>query len=397
MSAGSWREVGLFDLVTIASGQVDPRLPEYRDLPLIAPDHIESGTGRLLEVRTASQQKAISGKYLVEPGDVIYSKIRPYLQKAHRATFRALCSADMYPLRPRAGIDGDFILNLLLSEPFTNFAVSTSTRSGIPKINRVELAQFRTTVPSADEQHRIGGFLNSADRLIKSLELFIAKKRAVKQGLMQELLTGSSRLPGFTERWSEKVPLASAVTRSSGYWGLEPGNGEVNGRVIRAGDVGADHRIHSYAVRGLLTSQAIRSRCEPGDVILTASGTIGNVALISEGEFFASNFVRVLRPRTGLLGAYLYYALQTSAARSAMDANLGLSAMPNLGAGFYREPWLALPPEREQAAIAGVLQDADTEIAALKRRLEAARAIRQGMMQELLTGRTRLVAEGIAA
>ncbi|MGA5898091.1 type I restriction-modification system subunit M [Streptomyces venetus] len=191
-----WLESQLLDLVTIASGQVDPRLPQYRDLPLIAPDHIESGTGQLLAVETAAEQGAISGKYLVEPGDVIYSKIRPYLRKAYLAEFKALCSADMYPLRPKAGVDGRFILNTLLSESFTNFAVSVSMRSGIPKINRAELAEYRMSAPGDTEQQRIGVALESADKLTRSLDRLIAKKQAIKQGMMQELLTGRTRLLG---------------------------------------------------------------------------------------------------------------------------------------------------------------------------------------------------------
>ncbi|AOT58939.1 restriction endonuclease subunit S [Streptomyces rubrolavendulae] len=194
-STETWPEVSLLDLVTIRRGQVDPRRPEFRDLPLIAPDHVESGTGRLLAVKSAADQSAISGKYLVEPGDVIYSKIRPYLRKVHLARFRALCSADMYPLQPKRNVDSRFILNALLSEKFTNFAVSASMRSGIPKINRVELAAYQLGAPSGEEQRAIGRALQDADALIDSLERRLAVARALKEGMMQELLTGRTRLP----------------------------------------------------------------------------------------------------------------------------------------------------------------------------------------------------------
>ncbi|GJF20371.1 restriction endonuclease subunit S [Streptomyces sp. HO565] len=193
-STETWPEVSLLDLVTIRRGQVDPRRPEFRDLPLIAPDHIEPGTGRLLAVKTAADQSAISGKYLVEPGDVIYSKIRPYLRKVHLAKFRALCSADMYPLQPKRSVDSRFILNALLSERFTDFAVSASMRSGIPKINRVELAAYQLDAPPGEEQAAIGQALQDADALIDSLERRLAVARALKQGMVQELLTGRTCL-----------------------------------------------------------------------------------------------------------------------------------------------------------------------------------------------------------
>ena len=87
-------------LATINSGQVDPRKPAYRNLVLIAPNHIESGSGRLLAQETAAEQGADSGKYLVSQGQVIYSKIRPNLRKATISPCDCLCSADMYPITP---------------------------------------------------------------------------------------------------------------------------------------------------------------------------------------------------------------------------------------------------------------------------------------------------------
>src|SRR6266511_1435006 len=182
-----WQNRRLLDLVTIRSGQVDPRKPRYRGLTLVAPDHIESGTGRLLKRESAAAQGAISGKYLVSAGDVVYSKIRPYLQKAVRCDFEALCSADMYPFTPKPGVDSSYILHTLLGRDFTNFATSVSARSGIPKINRAELAEYSLLVPTTEEQRTIGRAGDDADRLIAELERLIVKKRAIKQGMMQEL------------------------------------------------------------------------------------------------------------------------------------------------------------------------------------------------------------------
>ncbi|AZM55220.1 hypothetical protein DMA15_23795 [Streptomyces sp. WAC 01529] len=190
-----WNTRHLLDLVSLKSGQVDPRRPEYQALPLIAPDHVESATGRLLKVETARVQGAISGKYLAASGDVIYSKIRPYLQKAVQVNGPALCSADMYPLTPKPGVDGAFILHTLLSERFTNFAVSVSARSGIPKINRTELAEFTLPAPDLSEQQAISSAVNQMDEQIFALEKRLAKQRSVKQGMLQELLTGRTRLP----------------------------------------------------------------------------------------------------------------------------------------------------------------------------------------------------------
>ena len=137
-----WVKRSFYDLARITSGQVDPREQPYRSMVLVAPDHIRTGAGRIEERLTADQQGAISGKYLVKQGEIIYSKIRPNLQKLALATEDCLCSADMYPISARDGVSPQFLKYLLLSKPFTEFAISVSVRSGMPKINRQELAHF---------------------------------------------------------------------------------------------------------------------------------------------------------------------------------------------------------------------------------------------------------------
>lgn len=134
-----WKLSSILDLVEIRSGQVDPRYEPYKSMILIAPDHIESNTGRLLATKSAADQLAISGKYLFKRGDILYSKIRPYLKKATLAQIDGLCSADMYALRPKDNISSGFILAVTLSNHFTKYAESVSLRSGMPKINREDI------------------------------------------------------------------------------------------------------------------------------------------------------------------------------------------------------------------------------------------------------------------
>lgn len=136
----------------IVSGQVDPTEEAYRGLPLIAPNHIESGTGKVLALKTASDQNAISGKYAFDAGVVLYSKIRPNLVKAVIAPCRGLCSADMYALKPNRSLRAEYLLEILLSDRFTQFAVSGSMRTGMPKLNRGHLARYRCRVPAVEDQ-----------------------------------------------------------------------------------------------------------------------------------------------------------------------------------------------------------------------------------------------------
>jgi type I restriction enzyme S subunit len=188
-----WSLVGLLDLVDLPASQVDPRVSPYREMPLVAPNHIESGAGRIISVETAASQNAISGKYPFESGDVLYSKIRPYLRKAWIAEFDGICSADMYPLRVN-GADARFLLAVLLGDEFSSYAASVSARTGIPKINRDELSGFRVRCPSLDEQREIGLALAAVSARASTEGAFAAQLDSLKTALMSVLLTGELRV-----------------------------------------------------------------------------------------------------------------------------------------------------------------------------------------------------------
>ncbi len=150
-----WEARKFSQCVSIQEGQVNPELPENRGMLLIAPNHIESNTGRLLYEETAEEQGAESGKYYCRKGDVVYSKIRPKLSKATIAPRDSLCSADMYPMRGKLIISNKFLLVLLLSEPFTNWAVLESDRVAMPKLNRETMNDFYLPIPPKREQELI--------------------------------------------------------------------------------------------------------------------------------------------------------------------------------------------------------------------------------------------------
>jgi type I restriction enzyme S subunit len=189
-----WEVVKLVDHISLPNGQLDPKQQPYCNWVLIAPDHIESETGRILNLQTAAEQNAISGKYGFQLGDVLYSKIRPYLRKAVLADREGLCSADMYPLRPEPTIVSRFLLALILGEDFSRFATAVSMRSGFPKINREELSGYQLALPTYKEQQRIAEILDTYDTRIRTEEAYRDKLKLQKKGLMHDLLTGKVRV-----------------------------------------------------------------------------------------------------------------------------------------------------------------------------------------------------------
>lgn len=399
-----WSMRGLLELAEIRSGQVDPRLPKYRDLPLIAPDHIEVGTGRLLAIRSAREQGAISGKYIVDPGDVIYSKIRPYLMKVHQAQFSALCSADMYPMKPRAGVDGRYLASVLLGPRFTNFAIGESMRSGIPKVNRDALAGYELPAPPEPEQRAIGHALNNADELIVALERLIAKKHDIKQGMTQKLLTGHIRLPGFSGDW-RPVRMGDVGATYGGLFGkVKEDFGVGTGLYVTFMEVMESPRLLGSRLERVRIPKGERqNEVKRGDLIFNGSSeTPEEVAMGAvvdfqpDGEVFLNSFCfgfRLRRDQHRVVPPYLALWFRSSAGRSAVSALAQGATRYNIAKTKVLDLEPVLPPRDEQNAIADVLADADAEIEALERRLESARAVKVGMMQELLTGRTRLPVE----
>lgn len=164
-----WRWVAFEDAVEIASNLVSPdTIPE---LPHIAPDNIESGTARLLPFKTIGEDGVISAKHRFFSGQILYSKIRPYLRKAVIADFDGACSADMYPLSPRDVLSARYLLQWLVSEQFMHFAVEHQGRTVLPKINQSALNKTPLPLPPLATQHEIVRRIESAfariDRLAK--------------------------------------------------------------------------------------------------------------------------------------------------------------------------------------------------------------------------------------
>lgn len=178
----------------VANGQVDPEDPKYSDLPLIAPNHIESGTGRLLNFGTAAEQAAESGKYYFEPGVVLYSKIRPALAKVCIAPVRGLCSADMYPITPRSDLRPRFLRYFMLSSQFTAAVVLLSSRVAMPKMNRRDLGGFAVPIPPLDEQDEIVSYLESQHAVLDnsrtSIEAAIEQLCEYRSALISAAVTG---------------------------------------------------------------------------------------------------------------------------------------------------------------------------------------------------------------
>lgn len=156
------RLVTLGEVARIEARIVDPTDQELSLLPHVSAENIRPVTGDLMCIRSAAEDRMESGKYRFDAGDVLYSKLRPYLRKAALPDFAGLCSADMYPLKfDTDSVLANYLRALLVSDEFTAYAIEQSARSRMPKLNREQLFAFEFTLPSIAKQSQVTSHLEA--------------------------------------------------------------------------------------------------------------------------------------------------------------------------------------------------------------------------------------------
>ncbi len=266
----------------------------------------------------------------------------------------------------------------------------------INQITNKDLNSFKIPIPPLPEQHAIAAALSDVDALLAKLDALIIKKREVKQAAMQQLLTGKQRLPGFSGEWEVKR-LGDVGTFSKGR-GIRKDEVASGGLpCIRYGEIYTRHNdyikvFHSFIPRRVANQS---QRLRRGDLLFAGSGEtaeeIGKcVAFLSDEETYAGGDIVIFTP-SGQDSMYLGYLMNHSSI-SYQKARMGQGdAVVHISAANLAQLELRLPRPEEQTAIAAVLSDMDAEITALETRRDKTRALKQGMMQELLTGRIRLL------
>ena len=251
--------------------------------------------------------------------------------------------------------------------------------------------------PTIDEQEAIAGALSDADAYIESLEKLIAKKRLIKQGVMQELLTGKRRLPGFSGKWV-KIKLGETLIESPDYGINAPGvpqSGTLP-NYLRITDIDDNGRISQINHVAVDHPNSMNYLLSENDIVFARTGaSVGKTYQYDaqHGEMvFAGFLIRVKVDPTKLIASYLAYYTHTYQYYNWVRVMSTRTGQPGINGNEYATLDLKMPPSvDEQTAIADILRMMDMEIDALQAKLLKAQKIKQGMMQELLTGRIRLV------
>jgi type I restriction enzyme, S subunit len=319
--------------------------------------------------------------YMLREGDVVMALTRPILDnelkiaKLSGVDVPALLNQRVAKVIASSRADLGFVYHSLQSRRFVESMKDAMAGSDPPNIGSRTLGSILVAAPrSIQEQRAIATALSDVDALIAGLERLIAKKRDIKQATMQQLLTGQTRLPGFSGEWEVKtVAELASVTKGSQLHSSET----------------YDEGQFPYLNGGISASSYTDKTNTPADTIAISEGgnSCGFVQFMSR-PFWCGGHCYAVVPKE-IDNHFLYHALKGQQT-PIMGLRVG-SGLPNVQKSALAAFKLHLPSTLpEQTAIATVLSDMDADLSALEARLAKTRAIKQGMMQELLTGRTRL-------
>lgn len=291
-------------------------------------------------------------------------------------------------------LDSVFLIYYLHTTKAIALYSSMSSGSTISSVPMTKFINLPISLPSLSEQKRIALALSNIDALISELGKLIEKKRAIKQGAMQQLLTGKQRLRGFSEPWVEKK-LGEICEFQNGYTPSKAVNSFwENGTIpwFRMEDIRTNGRILSDAIQHI-TEEAVKGSLFPANsIIMSTTATIGEHALLivdslANQQFTNLTFRKSLTQAVDVMWFYHYCFILGEWCK--MNINEGGLASVNMI--DFSNVMIPLPSVKEQSAIASVLTSMDNEISALEAKREKYSSIKQGMMQQLLTGKIRLV------
>lgn len=319
--------------------------------------------------------------------------------------YEGVIANNLFRLIPKRRVETPFYYHYLANRQADIAALSGS--STMPAVSFSTLRSLYIICPPLPEQRAIASALSDVDGLLGALDRLIAKKRDLKQAAMQQLLTGQTRLPGFHGKWVTKTfgelfnfsgghSASRDQLSASGHCYLH--YGDIHGSTKTFIDVTTDFQsIPKLDVP--LKKVASRSLLEDGDVVFVDAsedddGTSRHLVVVNKEKmpFISGLHTIVAKSKTDeLANEYRRYCFQTAEIRDQFLFYAVGTKVSGISKSNIPKLKLRFPQRPEQIAIASVLSDMDAELAALEERQEKTRALKQGMMQELLTGRIRLV------
>ena len=334
-------------------------------------------------------------QFVLRKGDVVFGRKGSVDRSALVGEKEAgwFLGSDGISVRPNGGLDASYLSYQFQGAAVRDWLNQHATGTTMATLNQRILGAVTVPIPATTaEQEAIAEALSDADALIESLEQLIAKKRLIKQGVMQELLTGKRRLPGFEGEWRE-VPLGDLTSMGSGGTPSSKIGGYYGGKIpwVSISDMTSGERLLWETARHLTDAGIANSAAvvfPAGTVLYAMYASLGECRVAGK-PMCSSQAILGIQTTTAITVDFLYYHLTYIKPQVKLMGQQGTQA--NLNKGMVQDFSLMLPSPTEQTAITAILSDIDDELDALEKQLSKARQLKQGMMQQLLTGRIRLV------
>ena len=342
-------------------------------------------------------------KYLLNSGDVLFNRTNtPELvgkTSIYRGEMPAIFAGYLIRIKERKDLLNSAYLNYVLnSESSKKYSQKVlSVAVGQANINGQKLKTYPIPLPPLlVEQEAISLALMDADALISGLDQLIAKKRDIKQAAMQKLLTGQHRLPGFSGEWVVK-PIGESIDLLSGFPFPSDSYSNSGVRLLRGSNVKRGQTDWSDEITQFwpsINQEIAKYEVNVGDLVISMDGSLvgRSYARIVEADLPALLLQRVARIRSRTIDiGFLAQFIGSQFFTTHCDSVKTVTAIPHISADDIRSFSIPTPPTiEEQTAIATILSDMDNELTGLESRRDKARQIKQGMVQELLTGKTRI-------
>lgn len=396
-----WEVKSVKDFSDIKTGPFGTllRAEEYSQsegVPLISVGEVGEGRFRISEHTPLVPEKVVRRlpQYILRKGDIVFGRKGAVDRSALVTDAESgwFLGSDGISVRPNPNCHAPYLAAQFQRYEIQAWLLRNATGTTMASLNQRILSRVQIPYAPITEQRAIAEMLSEVDALITALDRLIAKKRDIKQATMQQLLTGKTRLPGFSGKWETKR-LGDLAEMGSGGTPLSSVAAYYDGEIpwVSISDMTKGGKTIEATERNLTAlgfSNSAAQMFPSGTILYAMYASIGECS-IAGVPLCTSQAILGIQPKEMLRTDFLYYYLTSLKAQVKTLGQQGTQA--NLNKGIVQDFKLGLPTVGEQAAIAAVLSDMDDELTALEARRDKTRALKEGMMQELLTGKTRLI------
>ena len=393
-----WNTVKLKDICDFIGGGTPSKQVEnfwHGNIPWISSsDLTESSVWKINITRHITEEAVAKSATHICPRNTVLVVSRVGVGKVAIAPVEVCTSQDFTNLVSKRN-DARFLAYCIQAK--MKIMAEKTQGTSIKGVTVESIAQMEIELPSQEEQTAIAEVLSDVDNLISSLQQLIEKKKAIKQGAMQELLTGKKRLPGFDEEWrTYKLGELGSFDKGCGISRAESNTG--NFPAVRYGELYTKHTDYVKQYYSCISGDVAQTakRVTFGDILFAASGETKEeigvcAAIVDRRDIFAGGDIVVFTPTTEINPIFFGTLLNMPFVQKQKSERGQGDAVVHIHADSLSEIIISMPEKNEQEAIATVIKDFNDEIEQLERKLAKYQQIKQGMMQELLTGRIRLV------